>query len=371
MYAKLWKKVEAFQLDKPTEEYGFTVRLADENKWTRDFAERAILEYKKFMYLAAVSKSMVSPSEIVDIVWHQHLIFTQSYRDFCDLLGKQIQHIPSTHNAEEYVKFQQAKKLTEKAYGAHFGRQPADIWEEREMYAPLGLRSAKITPSTLSVAGFFAFIVLFIPAYLLLLPLYEQISGVRFLLGYLLLSAVVGLGLYTFNRAYLKGILQRFPQDSFLFRLRPTEVLYMFTGSLPVTLHGILNRMFEEQKIQTAVSDKVQVVPGATPADAEEEKIFKALSVSEHVTYRTLLESLISKPIFKNAAENVDAFKVHFHQSSAYFRMYAVNFVFLFLLVLLGAVRIGTGVMREKPSVYIIALTVIVLMSAANSPAGL
>ena len=53
----------------------------------------AIEEYKKFMYLAATSNQMVSPSEIVDIVWHQHLIFTQSYKEFCDILGKKIEPV--------------------------------------------------------------------------------------------------------------------------------------------------------------------------------------------------------------------------------------------------------------------------------------
>ena len=100
----LWNNILAFELDSPMSEYGFSTRLAAENYWTKDFAAKAILEYKKFMYLAATSDFMVSPSEIVDIVWHQHLIFTQSYVDFCNLLGKQIQHIPSTHNKEECKK---------------------------------------------------------------------------------------------------------------------------------------------------------------------------------------------------------------------------------------------------------------------------
>jgi hypothetical protein len=71
-------------------EYGFSSRLAKENYWSKNFAKKTILEYKKFMYLAAMSDMMVSPSEIIDVVWHEHLIFTQSYKEFCDLLGRQI-----------------------------------------------------------------------------------------------------------------------------------------------------------------------------------------------------------------------------------------------------------------------------------------
>src|SRR6185369_5745851 len=106
----LWEKIAAFDLDDPISEYGFSTRLAAENFWTQDFTRKAILEYKKFMYLAGTSSFMVSPSEIVDTVWHQHLIFTKSYADLCDLIGKAIQHIPSTHNREDFEKFQQAKE---------------------------------------------------------------------------------------------------------------------------------------------------------------------------------------------------------------------------------------------------------------------
>src|ERR1700752_1477695 len=97
-----WLKVSEFDLDDPMSEYGFSTRLANENYWTRDFTKKAIAEYKKFMYLAGTSDLMVSPSEIVDVVWHQHLIFTSSYSEFCNVLGKTIQHVPSTHNKEDH-----------------------------------------------------------------------------------------------------------------------------------------------------------------------------------------------------------------------------------------------------------------------------
>jgi len=89
MKSALWTKILQFDFDEPLSEYGFSTRLAHENRWTKHFTEQAIVEYKKFMYLAATSNFMVSPSEIVDVVWHQHLIFTQSYQDFCKPIGKQ------------------------------------------------------------------------------------------------------------------------------------------------------------------------------------------------------------------------------------------------------------------------------------------
>src|SRR5688572_7704030 len=106
----LWAKILEFDLDKPLSHYGFSTRLAKENFWTKNFTKRAVLEYKKFMYLAAKADMMVSPAAVVDIVWHEHLTFTKSYQEFCDVLGKQIQHVPSTHARDDFERFRIAKE---------------------------------------------------------------------------------------------------------------------------------------------------------------------------------------------------------------------------------------------------------------------
>lgn len=101
----LWEKIAALDLDDPISEYGFSTRLAAENFWTQDFTRKAILEYKKFMYLAGTSSFMVSPSEIVDTVWHQHLIFTKSYADFCQVIPKFYKNdiLPKQQNREAWA----------------------------------------------------------------------------------------------------------------------------------------------------------------------------------------------------------------------------------------------------------------------------
>lgn len=58
MQQTLWNSILAFDLDDPAAEYGFSLRLANENYWTEKFSEQAILEYKKFIYLAATSDRM-------------------------------------------------------------------------------------------------------------------------------------------------------------------------------------------------------------------------------------------------------------------------------------------------------------------------
>lgn len=143
----LWNEVLAYDFDQPLSEYGFSTRLAKENYWTQAFTQKAILEYKKFMYLAATHDAMVSPSEIVDVVWHQHLVFTQSYADFGKLLGKVVQHIPSTHNRQDAARFKQAKERTHQLYKNNFGEPPSDVWEYATMQGALQLPKAKYKSS--------------------------------------------------------------------------------------------------------------------------------------------------------------------------------------------------------------------------------
>ena len=159
----LWKSILAFEFDSENDEYGFTVRLSTENNWTTDFTERAILEYKKFMFLAATSDEMVSPSEIVDIVWHQHLIFTISYQKFCQLLGKQIQHVPSTHNKADFQTFVNAKERTQILYEEKFDKADESIWNNHSMYETLHLKKSKFSLKTVIIIGINCVIALSIP----------------------------------------------------------------------------------------------------------------------------------------------------------------------------------------------------------------
>ena len=69
----LWTKLQALELDQAGSAFRFSDRLARENGWSRAFALGAIEEYRRFIYLAATSPTPVTPSDVVDQVWHLHL----------------------------------------------------------------------------------------------------------------------------------------------------------------------------------------------------------------------------------------------------------------------------------------------------------
>ena len=77
----LWRRLQDFSFDDPAASLPFSVRLARENGWTLRYAQRAVEEYRRYLYLTKVSAEPACPSEQVDAVWHLHLCYTRSYWD--------------------------------------------------------------------------------------------------------------------------------------------------------------------------------------------------------------------------------------------------------------------------------------------------
>lgn len=109
----------------------FASKVSRKLGWSRPFALAAIHEYKKFVYLGVVSETSVTPPKVIDQVWHEHLLFTRAYRDFCrDVLGRDFDHNPElVQSTDQTDVFQVQYAATLARYASEFGqRPPADIW---------------------------------------------------------------------------------------------------------------------------------------------------------------------------------------------------------------------------------------------------
>ena len=132
---ELWTKIENFQLDNPKVSFQFSTRLSRENCWSKEYTQRVIQEYKKFIFLCCISSSGVTPSDPVDQVWHLHLTYTKSYWiDFCkNTLEKEIHHNPTTGGQNESDKFKSNYSTTQLLYKQMFGYTPPnDIWQDNK-----------------------------------------------------------------------------------------------------------------------------------------------------------------------------------------------------------------------------------------------
>lgn len=131
MHRELWSRLSAFELDRQDAGFPFTSRLAREQAWTHAEAARAILEYKRFLFLAMTAGHPVTPSEAVDQVWHLHLLYTRSYwKELCgEVLGRELHHEPTQGGEEENAKFTDWYARTLESYRVQFGEPPpADLW---------------------------------------------------------------------------------------------------------------------------------------------------------------------------------------------------------------------------------------------------
>lgn len=125
-------------------------RLRDKHGWSEAFLSVAVREYRRFLYLAAVSDSQISPSPVVDQVWHEHLCFTRSYwEELCrDTLHKPLHHEPDEDRARNRARFGRLHQL----YRVEFGHAPpVEVWAPRSRLRTLGV--GRIAIAGLTAAG--------------------------------------------------------------------------------------------------------------------------------------------------------------------------------------------------------------------------
>jgi uncharacterized membrane protein YgcG len=135
-------------VDAPTQ--AFASKLSRKHGWTSRFARHAIHEYKKFVYLGVSSDLRVTPSKVIDVVWHEHLLFSRPYREFCDdVLGQAFDHNPELLPADDQTEvFNFQYEATLAAYEREFNMTPpADVWGATKFTRPDAARGRTVASS--------------------------------------------------------------------------------------------------------------------------------------------------------------------------------------------------------------------------------
>jgi len=109
----------------------FANKIMKKHHLPRAFVFRAIEEYKKFVYLGIISDFIVTPSKYIDLIWHEHLLFSKAYREFCsDVIHYQFDHQPELVAIEDQTELYTIQYLeTLDLYRKEFGMEPPEnIW---------------------------------------------------------------------------------------------------------------------------------------------------------------------------------------------------------------------------------------------------
>lgn len=133
--SSLYRDIENYQIDDKESAFKYSDRLARENLWTKEYTDRVIKEYKKFMFLACVCSEPVTPPIDVDEAWHLHMLYTRDYwGDFTKVMGQQIHHGPTKGGKKEDEKFVDWYERTKQRYFMYFSENPPeDIWPSSEI----------------------------------------------------------------------------------------------------------------------------------------------------------------------------------------------------------------------------------------------
>jgi hypothetical protein len=111
----------------------FSSKIANKHGWHYWLALAAVKEYKKFIYLGIISNFQVTPSIIIDVVWHEHILFSKAYREFCDVvIEHQFDHYPELLKSDEQSEKYKLQHInTLHLYFKEFGiAPPSRIWGE-------------------------------------------------------------------------------------------------------------------------------------------------------------------------------------------------------------------------------------------------
>ena len=104
-------------------------------------------EYKRFLAIKVIAEDTeapfsLSPSAVVDQVWHQHILHTKQYRLTCTALGVYIDHDPAGAGDPESVR-EKRLKMTKAFYKTVFNEDAPDkYWKMKEASNPVKLKNS-------------------------------------------------------------------------------------------------------------------------------------------------------------------------------------------------------------------------------------
>jgi uncharacterized membrane protein YgcG len=123
----LWRRIQnATLVDGDWENSKFIIRVAEKHDWRPSKVRALIEEYKKFLYIA-VTDGPATPSKEVDEIWHEHILFTESYfGTWTKVLGRTLHHKPGFEGED----FSKTFKRIEDKKREYFGAEVVDKLSE-------------------------------------------------------------------------------------------------------------------------------------------------------------------------------------------------------------------------------------------------
>ena len=374
----LWQRINDFSFDDESAVKSFSSRLAIENGWSREFTERVLNEYRRFLFLTAVAGHVVCPSEEVDAAWHQHMIYSRSYwDDLCkNTLGYPLHHNPTAGGSTEARKHWVMYRETIDSYRRIFGEDPPrDIWPLTfERFDPnsqprmVDLRDHWIVrkpgwwPQRVRRRA---------SAAACLVPLVAvglgplDLKGPEFLVMYVCLSVILFVGVWIYRE------MRRDVPITEDLDLTPEEIACLHFGK-PATVNATIAGMLSANELISVPSEglfgqtvgsKVTFIPGPM-APPQNQTLASAIYDAAHSTRPMTLAQLQKSTVAKTEAiEERLRDAGYLLNTSQIESIRIVPIAALLGLIVLGVSKIVIGIDRGKPVEFLISLCFLVLVA--------
>jgi uncharacterized protein (TIGR04222 family) len=385
-YLQLYQRIQDFDLDDRNAKFPFSQKLAKENRWSAEYTQRAIEEYKKFAFLAVVAGHPVTPSEQVDRVWHLHLLYTRSYwEDFCpNVLQIHLHHNPTLGGSSEQSKYYNQYDRTLASYESFFGESPpTDIWSPAKIRFGRDTRVALVNTEQnwiiskpnwnlipkFSVNRSVILSLLFVLTFMVTgcqviasFPNPLKLTGPEFLAFYIPL-AIVGLVLANSLRTFFCSSGDRPNQQQFE-DLSTYEVAVLSGGDRPTStaIASLIQQEYVEvEKKRFFLSTQKKLVLKKTVSDTFhpiEWSVARAIVVAKGEIKRVFQESRNSG---NEIQERLQQLGLLLSADRAFKAQIYPSLIVAFLLGL-GAIRIILGISAGKPTGYLIMCIIFLLV---------
>lgn len=104
-------------------------RMMVKEGWSKEQTDEAFVEMKKFLYLCATNEGAMAPPEDIDEIWHNFILFTGDYADYCkDRVGTFLHHQPLTQAQRAQSDGSMIRSTLEAAKRAFGDDLPERLW---------------------------------------------------------------------------------------------------------------------------------------------------------------------------------------------------------------------------------------------------
>jgi len=120
--------------------------------------------------------------------------------------------------------------------------------------------------------------------------------------------------------------------------------------------------LIKENKLGIAKDKTVQLKYSSEVGTAEDFTIMEEVKLQRQIDYPFLVKCVAGKPVFANIVGSINYLKKYFLQTQAFAKIFLFNFITLALIFWVGVLRLVTGIVRERPIVFLSIILVITLL---------